>query len=43
MRAFLGGNRTPTAWDHLFEGREAGFVRCAGAVRREPARRAQSG
>ncbi len=25
---FLGTNRIPTAWDHLFETRAAGFLRC---------------
>ncbi|WP_420623311.1 DUF6338 family protein [Candidatus Poriferisodalis sp.] len=28
MRKVLGGNREPTAWDHVFETRQAGFVRC---------------
>lgn len=28
MRRLLGGNRTPTAWDHLFETQEAGLLRC---------------
>ena len=28
MRSLLGGNRTPTAWDHLFETRAIGLLRC---------------
>ena len=28
MRKVLGGNRTPTAWDHLFSQGKAGSVRC---------------
>ncbi|WP_419944569.1 DUF6338 family protein [Candidatus Poriferisodalis sp.] len=28
MRKVLGGNRTPTAWDHLFDHGTAGSVRC---------------
>lgn len=28
MRRVLGGNRTPTAWDHLFIHGTAGSVRC---------------
>ena len=28
MRWLLGGNRTPTAWDHLFETRAIGLLRC---------------
>ena len=28
VRWLLGGNRTPTAWDHLFEQRAIGLLRC---------------
>lgn len=28
MRTLLGVNRAPTAWDHLFGSRKAGFIRC---------------
>ena len=28
MRWLLGGNRTPTAWDHLFETQAVGLLRC---------------